>query len=217
MAASLIPPRLPAELAVLPNALAELRAAPPDDRELSGLGLSGLCAKGEELSKLCLREARLSGCELVGCRLQKAEFADVVFESCDFSNCDFSDAYFSRCEFRACKGVGVGMREAVLRDVQFWGGNFRYSDWNGAALRAVRFRDAALCEASFSECKAGPLGFSDCDLTRAAFFKTPLKGVDLRTNRIDGIVVSGPELKGAVVDVFQAAALARLLGVVIKD
>ena len=45
----------------------------------------------------------------------------------------------------------------------------------------------------------------------------PLNGIDLRTCEIDGIKLTGGELKGAIVTPPQACDLARLLGVDIRN
>ena len=52
----------------------------------------------------------------------------------------------------------------------------------------------------------------------ASFFKTPLKGMDFTTCDIKGLVLSDEcsEVRGAVMDLYQAAELAKRLGIVIK-
>ena len=60
--------------------------------------------------------------------------------------------------------------------------------------------------------------FQQCDLSEADFLHTPLKGIDFTSNMLSRITVSGSqELRGAVVNIFQAAELSKLLGVVIKE
>ena len=55
-------------------------------------------------------------------------------------------------------------------------------------------------------------------LMRASFFHSSLMGMDLRGNDVEGIFVSEEknELRGAVADIYQAADLAKLMGIVIK-
>ena len=54
-------------------------------------------------------------------------------------------------------------------------------------------------------------------LLNGNFQGTSLAGIDLTTDDIDGLLLMGGELKGAVVTLLQAANLAKLLGVVIKE
>ena len=66
-----------------------------------------------------------------------------------------------------------------------------------------------------SEVKYKGIKLNQVNFTHVDFFKTPLKGVDLSDCTIDGILVSDTyaELRGAKINMFQAAELARLLGV----
>jgi len=50
----------------------------------------------------------------------------------------------------------------------------------------------------------------------AQFFKTSLKGIDLSTCKIERVAVSIEDIKGAIIDQFQAIDLLYLLGVKIK-
>ena len=54
-------------------------------------------------------------------------------------------------------------------------------------------------------------------MTRVTIHLTPMKGVDLRTCRLDGITSDLSSLRGMTVNPLQAAALARLLGLDVKD
>ena len=58
--------------------------------------------------------------------------------------------------------------------------------------------------------------FDNSDLTRAQFFKTSLKGIDLSNNKIEGIAITIEDIKGAIIDQLQAVDLLYLLGVELK-
>ena len=142
----------------------------------------------QALERLLDREEVLSGC----------------WEGCDLSGLDARGAQFARSSLRAvsftgCRLAGSGF--AALRARQtLWKG----CDLSRCALTAGQLKDVA---------------FSDCDLTAAQFFRTPLNGIDLTSCRLDGLVLSdgAPELRGAIVDRWQAAELARFLGLVLRD
>ena len=57
----------------------------------------------------------------------------------------------------------------------------------------------------------------EAELIGVNFSHTSLSGVDLTQCRLEGIRIAGGELKGAVVTPYQAAELALLLGVVIRQ
>jgi uncharacterized protein YjbI with pentapeptide repeats len=91
-----------------------------------------------------------------------------------------------------------------------------YAGLGKGKLEQARFEDTDLTEASFSGCQFKSVEFENCILTAAEFLGTPLKGLDLRMSRIDGIKLSGGELRGAVVSPEQAVELSKLLGLVVK-
>ncbi len=51
----------------------------------------------------------------------------------------------------------------------------------------------------------------------AQIFKTKLKDIDLSNSIIDGIVVSLDDIKGAIINEYQAIDLIGLIGVKIKE
>ena len=59
------------------------------------------------------------------------------------------------------------------------------------------------------------MGLEGCDLSGAELYGTSLAGLDLRSCGVQGIRVSEncAELRGAKMDMFQAAEMARLLGI----
>jgi uncharacterized protein YjbI with pentapeptide repeats len=59
--------------------------------------------------------------------------------------------------------------------------------------------------------------FHKCDLSHAQLSGATLKGADFRSSIIEEIKVGVQELPGAIVDYMQAAYIAGLLGVVIKE
>ena len=73
--------------------------------------------------------------------------------------------------------------------------------------------------AHFPHSHFSQVSFAHCDLTGANFVHTMLKDVDLTTCDIDALTLSEScaELRGAVVDLWQAAGLARRLGLIIKE
>ena len=63
------------------------------------------------------------------------------------------------------------------------------------------------------------MNFSQNDFTAANFFKTSLSGIDLSNCEIASILVSEnlSELKGASINITQAADIVKYIGIKIKD
>ncbi len=57
----------------------------------------------------------------------------------------------------------------------------------------------------FKETKIKICIFDNSDLSQAKFLKTSLKDVGLSTSKIEGIAITTEDIRGAVVDRFQAS------------
>ena len=186
------------------------------EEELEGFLLDGVCAMEETLDRLEVKGCVIAHSVWQQATLRKSGFVDVIFDGCDLSGCDFSGAVFSRVRFQGCKLTGANFAETVFRDVAFCDCRAPYLNLAAAKAQRLLFADCRLTEASFQEMK-WTAAFQRCDLTGATFHFAPLKGINLTTSRMDGLRVGLPDLKGAIVNTYQAADLARLLGLVIND
>ena len=88
-----------------------------------------------------------------------------------------------------------------------------------AKLTGVQFLTCDLSGSDIVECILKDTAFEETRLTGASFFKTSLAGIDLTGCPLEGIRISEhyTELRGAIVDLFQAAELSKLLGIIIKQ
>ncbi|MCI9413668.1 MAG: pentapeptide repeat-containing protein [Clostridiales bacterium] len=207
-------PQAPETADDLPALLSAVRE---DETDITERLIAEASLTEKELDGLCFRSSRLENCRFVGCSFHRAAFLDVVFEGCDLSNSDFDSAFFQRCRFHNCKGVGALLARARLFHIAVEDCDFRYSVWDTAQLRRVCFTGGTLDKSSFGDCAFDPVEFHEASLIGAGFLRTSLDGVRLTTCQIAGLQAAGPELKGAIVTAYQAAELARLLGVVIQD
>lgn len=101
----------------------------------------------------------------------------------------------------------------------FKNSNFRYAYFDEANFKEAWFEDVDLSEASLSQCKLEKVKFTQTKLIKNNFFKTPLKCIDFSNNEFVAPTVSEPpvELRGLMVDRFQAAELAKLMGIFIVE
>ena len=171
---------------------------------------------GANLKGLDVLRCRFVKCDFSECCMEMAGFRDTVFEACDFSNCDFSKASFQKILFQGCKLMGADFIEGSLRHVCFSDISGGYVNFADSRVQDTVFEKSRLPNASFSRCKLAA-SFHTCDLMQSLFQQTPLKDIDLRTCRLQGIQITLPDLKGAIVTPIQASELAALLGLVIKE
>lgn len=188
------------------------------ERAAEGLLFSDEYITGEKLSGIDYNSIVFDHCRLLECSFQKAGFTNVSFKHCDLSNCDFENSYFNQAEFISCKGVGSKFQNSTIKQVLFRDSNFSYSNFEHSKIQKVGIYDSNFGNACLAECILKELALKNAVLDRCDFFKTPLKGMDFRESSIEGILLSETykELLGAVVDTYQAAALARFLGVEVK-
>lgn len=187
-----------------------------EEKDIKGLRITGTALNGD-FSRMGFSKVIFDHCRLSGCDFSNSDFIDVTFESCDLSGCRFREGYFQRVLLSQVKGVGAVFGESVFKNLTIKESNLSYASFAKSKFERAKI-SGELHDVSFAECSLKSFEFENADLTRADFFKTPLKGQDLRSCRIDGIVVSDSlsELRGAVVDLYQAAALAAKLGIEIK-
>lgn len=212
------PPELGRSLQEVQEGLAVMQKACREDMPVEQCCIRGLVTENEDFYKINLEGVVFENCTFLHCNFEKASFIDVRFKNCDFSNSSLDDCYFNRCEFLSVKGVGADFHESLLREVRMEECGFSFANFSG-----TRWESAALCtcdmqESYLADCVFKKMEWKGLNLKRASLFHTPLKGIDLRGNEIEGIILSEEkgELRGAVTDLYQAAELARLLGIVIK-
>jgi len=158
-------------------------------------------------------------CIFRNCNFEKASFIDVVFQECDLSNSKFAGAYFDRCRFAACKCIGIDMSDTVVKQTTFTQSNFQYSHFNHMKMIDVLFDHIDFTESSMVESRLKRFVARDSRFVKNNFFKTMLATVDFTNNELVAPTVSTPpiELKGAIINMFQAANLIGLWGVIVEQ
>lgn len=180
--------------------------------KIIGDNVGGTRGRGAEFKDCIFRK-----CSFQGMCWKDAAFQNCLFVDCDLSNARLSEGFVRRCRFVGCKMVGCELSYAIFRDVTFENCGMKLSNLSFGKWNAVCFTGCDLSESSVMALQENrSLTLEDCLLKKAEFTETSLNGVDLTTNEIGGMMVSGiRELKGAVVTQMQAVQLAALLGVTV--
>ncbi|PXV91751.1 uncharacterized protein YjbI with pentapeptide repeats [Lachnotalea glycerini] len=195
-----------------------LQDARQNETEIEEMHIKGEYLVGEDITGVRFSNILFENVRLTDCIFQKCTFIDVLFKNCDLSNCDMSQSYFNRCEFVTDKALGAKFSKSIMKDVSIAESNFEYVNMTDVSIQVAELANSNFNNASLAECKLKNLMCDKVDFVNANFFHTPLKGLDFTKSTITGIVVSDTmsELKGVIIDLYQAAELARMLGVVIK-
>ncbi|MEA5011485.1 MAG: pentapeptide repeat-containing protein [Angelakisella sp.] len=212
-------PQLPLEPAKVQDLESCLKAVLAEEEALQNTSCSGSQLLAANFDRLELLACLLESCVLRGCSLAKSSFVDVLFQDCDLSNCNLEGAYFQRCRFVRCKLVGTDFEDAVLKNCSFQDCTLAYSTFDRSSLTAFELQNCDLTEASFSTVKQKQFIAKNSSFCKTNFFQTPLCGIDFTGNQLTAPLLSSPpaELRGSVIDMFQAAELIGLLGVVVKN
>ncbi|MEG1971726.1 MAG: pentapeptide repeat-containing protein [Oscillospiraceae bacterium] len=173
---------------------------------------------GKDFFKLEIKSSIFKNSRFTECNFASGAFFDIEFTSCDFSNSKFSGAYFSRCKFVGCKCIGMDMSETIVKESAFEGCDLSYSSFDEAKLTDVGFNSVNFSDGTMADAKLKRFSAVNSKFLRNNFFKTLLNGVDFTENEITAPILSNPpiELHGAVLNMFQAADLIRLWGVIVK-
>jgi uncharacterized protein YjbI with pentapeptide repeats len=206
------PPQLPARPASVDL---------PDDQleeagVYTGLLLANMDLSDQVADDVLFESAQLKQVAFSRTQLGSLQLHDVRLDACDLAAATWEKATFSRVELLGCRMVGWRTSEATFMNVvikgcsaigaQFWGSKFKH----------VRFEHCILRDADFQRADLSGVVFDKCDLSNAKFSEARLLDADLRGSKIEGVWLGVKELQGAIVDVEQAIAIARLLGVVVK-
>lgn len=189
------------------------------EEEIRDVIIRNVRMSGKDISRMQFSASIFENCLFQDCSFEKGEFTDVVFRSCDFSNCGLEDCYFNRTEFISSKGVGTRFCGSTILHTRITDCNFHYANFDSSKMEHIYLTDVQLEGGFLTQCRMKDLLWNQVNLDNASFFKTMLKGMDFTTCTIHGLVLSDEctELKGAVVDLYQAAELAKYLGVVVKS
>lgn len=186
-----------------------------DTERMEEADLQHIDQPGIQLVGVDWKTCRASVCRFFQGSFYKGYLQNVIFDRCDLSGCDFRECVLSRVHFQQCKCTGANFADSGLNDVLFDNCILDHSVFTATRAKKLLFQQCRMSEAQMDELTGKDYRYDDCVLTKVNFHRTALKGLDLRSNDIDGILASATELRGATVTPVQASSLARLLGVII--
>ena len=196
-----------------------LRSCQEEEERIQTRMFAGLTCEGEDFSCMRFSGVKFRNCRFWNCTFPRGQFTDVLFENCDLSGCDFDESYLERVLFHSCKGVGAKLTGMVVKHLSLEECNFDDANFDSSRLEHVQILRTRLNNSSLTACRCRQILWGGASLKNASFFKTSLRGMDFSDSEIGGITVSddNKELSGVIVDLYQAAELAKKMGIIIKD
>jgi uncharacterized protein YjbI with pentapeptide repeats len=205
------PPTLPAQL---------------EPRTLTTLGAHAVIGEcrldASALARTKANSVRFDAVHLVGVALEETELADlrwqdVLCERCNLAMVNWRGAKLTRALVRGCRVTGGKLVEGELDNVRFVDCHLDYASFADTRFRRVVFESCQLREANFHGADLTGTVFAQCDLQGADFAGAKLQGADVSSSSMAGITVGPGEVRGLAVSRQQAADLARLFGLVVRD
>jgi uncharacterized protein YjbI with pentapeptide repeats len=176
------------------------------------------CALGEIAAPRVRFDAvRIVGGTLAASKLAELAWIDVACERCDLSMIVWPGAKLTRVEVRGCRMTGAKLVEGELESVRFVDCQLDYAMFADTRFRQVTFESCRLEEADFRGADLTGTSFVSCELRGADLGRAKLQGADVSSSRCSEIRVAAGDVRGLVVSREQAAALAKLLGLVVRD
>lgn len=128
-------------------------------------------------------------------------------------------AGFTRCTFKNCKLTGASFMEANLEHVALEDCTLDFGAFNRCRFWAVSATRCDFSGADMAEMELHYVTLDDDRFIGTSFFRTPLLGLDFSTCQLEGVALSDTmaEIYGTKMNVYQAAALARRLGVIVAE
>jgi uncharacterized protein YjbI with pentapeptide repeats len=208
------PPQLPAQLEA-GEAQSLTHDAVYSETAIDDVALSDQQARG-----VVLRAVELTKVDLSGSRLDHLRVVDGALANCNMANMHCRGADIARVTITSSRLTGIGLAEAVARDLTIRDCRIDLASFGFSRLERVTFEDCLLSQTDFLETQLDSVRFHGCDLTGADFRGARLKRCEFR--RSDLIDLQGVEsLRGAAMEwpyiVEMAGVWAAALGIEVLD
>lgn len=190
-----------------------------NDIDIHHKHIKNVCLENRTFSSIELIGIIFENCTITNSSFAKSSFDNVLFRNCNFSNSNFSDSWFNCCEFEFNKNIGADFGSCRLFNVKIENSSFKYTKFTLSKFDTCSILKSDMSETFFAECSLKTMQLDGSKFIRTDFFKTSLSKLDFSTCDLQAIVVSDDnrELKGAIVNTYQAVELSKFLGIIIKD
>ncbi|MFN6468692.1 MAG: pentapeptide repeat-containing protein [Nostoc sp. SerVER01] len=181
------------------------------------------------------QNVHLSNCQLEGARgvdfqcayfdnvktintyFKKLSLQDIRISRSDFANTEWEESSLNRVEFINCRLLGLKAIKSRLRNVIFKGCQGQFSQFNFSKFDNVIFENCILEDSTFLEASLTNVKFINCQMNNVILTDAKFKDTDFRGSNIEGLQINLSQLKGAILDPFQAIyILQRYANVIVK-
>ena len=187
-----------------------------DDTTYSDVEISEREYSGQSARRVAFARCAFERMDFSKSEFPEIEWSDVTAKNGDFANSVWRKAILHRVELDSCRLVGWQMNEAHIASTLLRECNASLAQFRFTNFKAVRFENCNLYRADFQEADLRGVIFQNCDLRESQMSFAKLDKTDFRGSDVVGLQVKVENLKGAIVEPFQAAYFARLMGLNVK-
>ena len=172
--------------------------------------------ESHQASNIFIEQAFIADTDFSNGRWTGLELIELLCRNCNAANVDWSGARMTDTEFHRTRLTGCNLSGTNLRNVLFYRCKLDLSLFQYSQLTGCLFQECDLRKADFQNTALKRVIFRDCDLRNTRYPSTSLSGIDLRGSQLAGMHADTNELQGALVDPFQVADIASMLGLVVE-
>ncbi|WP_436771330.1 pentapeptide repeat-containing protein [Yinghuangia sp. YIM S09857] len=149
-------------------------------------------------------------CTFANVQFNASRHTAAAFTNCTFRNCTFFDVAFTDC-----KMVGSLFQRSTYTLFEVTGGDWSFVGFPGARLPEAAFDKVRMREADLTAACLENARLTGVDLSGAMLHSAKLGGADLRGSDLSALDPLTVELRGATIDLGQAATIATALGLTV--
>src|SRR5258708_1932655 len=190
-----------------PETHTTIRSEDWDGSDLSDQRYDNVAFIDIDMTELQSEGTVFSECTFRGVRFNASAHTGSAFLNCTFVRCAFFDATFT-----GCKLVGSMFDGCTFGLLKATGGDWSFAGLPGADLRGTAFEDVRMREADLTGARCEGATFRQVDLSGGWFHGADLSRADLRGSDLSSLDPLTVQLKGAVIDPYQAVVIATALG-----
>ena len=188
-----------------------------DDLDLDSALIDGATLAKQSSSRVHLDSARILNADWSETKVRSLTWLDVECDHSQFALVEWPEANLTRVVLRDSRATGMRLESAEFQDVRFIGCHLDYASFTRSKFRRVTFQQCRLRDADFGGADLEGTVFSDCDLQGVTFIGAKLTGTEICTCSGKDIRVEAEDVRGLVVNSQQAAAFAKLFGLVVRE
>ncbi len=169
---------------------------------LDGIQLEQMDLSGYDLSKLSLRNAKITRCKFHRADLISANFEGSLLRENDFFQAKMIASRLVNCDLTGSKLQGANLLTAIMQDTRLEKIDFRGMDLSGLSLKKISLAGSnlegqQLARIDFTGSNLAGASFRNADLTAAIFVNTDLRATQWENAKLEGAVFKNANLQGA--------------------